>query len=302
MTALPLAAVRSVVLGRFAPYLMLLFAMVSLTMGTSFAKTLFPAVGAAGASALRVGLAAAILLAFWRPWRFRLSRADLGRILLYGACMGGLNLTFYLSLKTIPLGVALAIEFAGPLTLALIHSRRLIHFVWVGCAVVGLGLLLPLPGAGQSLDPVGVGLAGAAAVFWALYIIFGKRVGHLHPGQSVSLGMLTSALVVVPFGVAEAGAGLLAPAILGAGLLVAVASSAVPYSLEMMALRRIPKRTFGVVLSAEPAIGAVAALVMLGEHLSGQQWVAILAIVAASVGAVATTQEEPPEDVPPVAN
>ncbi len=291
MTTLPLKRpVAAAGLRPMLPYLAMVAGMVSLCAGTSFAKGLFPAVGAEGATAYRVGLAAVMLMLVWRPWRTRFTRADLTGLALYGAAIGALNLCFYLSLRTIPLGVAFAIEFAGPLALALAHSRRLIHFVWVGLAVVGLALLLPLPGAGTRLDPVGVGLAALAGVFWALYIIFGKRLSHIHPGQSVAMGMSVAALAVVPFGVVHAGAALLAPPVLLAGLVVALASSAIPYSLDMFAMRHIPKRTFGVLLSGEPAIGALAGVLVLHERLSGQQWLAIAAIVAASAGAVMTTR------------
>ena len=303
MTSLALKPVSiSPGVARLLPYMALLGGMVSLAVGTSFAKGLFPVIGAEGTSAYRVGVAAIVLVALWRPWRFALTRADLKAIALYGLVTGAMNLCFYMSLRTIPLGIALAIEFSGPLALALLHSRRLIHFAWVGCAVVGLVMLLPLRGGVNALDPVGVALAAAAGVCWALYIIFGKRLSHIHAGQSVALGMSVAAMVVVPFGVAHAGAALLNPSILLAGLFVALASSALPYSLEMVAMRHIPKRTFGVVLSAEPAVGAMAGLIVLHEHLSGQQWLAIAAIVTASVGAVLTTRETaPPAPVSPVA-
>lgn len=273
------------------PYLALFAGMVTLACGTSFAKTLFPVIGAEGTSAYRVGISALLLVAVFRPWRFRLTRADLGAIALYGVVLGAMNLSFYMALRTIPLGLAIAIEFMGPLTLALIHSRKPIHFACIGLAVVGLGLLLPIKAGAGALDPVGMALAAFAGLCWALYIVFGKRLSHLHAGQSVALGMSVAALVVVPFGVAHAGAALLNPAIILAGVAVAIFSSALPYSLEMVALRSIPKRTFGVVLSAEPAVGALAGLVILHEHLTGQQWLAIAAIVAASVGAIATTRE-----------
>jgi inner membrane transporter RhtA len=232
-----------------------------------------------------------LLVAVFRPWRFRLTRADLGAVALYGVVLGAMNLSFYMALRTIPLGLAIAIEFMGPLTLALIHSRKPIHFVCIGFAVLGLILLLPLKAGAAALDPVGMGLAAFAGLCWALYIVFGKRLSHLHAGQSVALGMSVAALVILPFGVAHAGAALLNPALLLAGIAVAVFSSALPYSLEMIALRRIPERTFGVVLSAEPAVGALAGLIVLHEHLTGQQWLAIAAIVAASVGAILTTRE-----------
>ncbi|WP_081716469.1 EamA family transporter [Asticcacaulis sp. AC460] len=271
-----------------APYLALLAGMVALACGTSFAKSLFPVLGAEGTSAMRVGLAALILLAIWRPWRFGFSRRDLTAMVLYGVVTGGMNLMFYMSLRTIPLGLALAIEFTGPLTLALVHARRPIHFVWVGCAVAGLVMLLPIGRGAIQLDPVGVLLAGMAGVCWALYIVFGKRMSHLPAGPSVAIGMTTAALVILPFGVARAGLELFNPALLLAGLAVAVFSSALPYSLEMIALRRLPERTFGVLTSGEPAVGALAGLLFLSEQLSGLQWLAIAAIVVAASGSIAT--------------
>ena len=281
------------------PYAALLAAIVTLCVGTSFAKTLFPLVGAQGVSAYRVGFSALILLAIWRPWRHPLSRADLRTVAMYGAVMGTMNLCFYMSIRTIPLGLAIAIEFMGPLVLAVVHSRRLIHFVWIALAVLGLGLLLPINPGAKPLDPVGVAYACAAAVMWALYIILGKRAAHLHAGRSVALGMTTAALIVAPIGVVSAGATLFDPKIAAFGLLVAVLSSAIPYSLEMIALRGIPKRSFGVLLSLEPAVGALAALAILHERLALTQWLAIAAIVAASVGTILTTPAEAmSEDAP----
>lgn len=280
------------------PYLALFGGMVSLSVGTSFAKQLFPVIGAEGTSALRVSLSALILVCVWRPWRFRLNRADARRVLLYGLVLGLMNLTFYMSLRTIPLGPAIAIEFIGPLALALIHARRWIHFLWVGCAVAGLGLLLPLRGGIYALDPVGVAFAAAAGLFWALYIIFGKSLSHMHAGQSVALGMSTAAIVILPFGIISAGTALLLPSVLFLGLGVALLSSALPYSLEMIALRHIPERTFGVMLSAEPAIGAIAGMFILHEQLSGLQWLAIGCIVIASVGALLTTESDSPIAAP----
>ncbi|KQY27659.1 hypothetical protein ASD38_17310 [Caulobacter sp. Root487D2Y] len=270
------------------PYVCLLGAMVSLCAGTSFAKTLFPLVGAQGTSAYRVGFSALILCLIWRPWRTPLARKDLVAVATYGAVMGAMNLCFYMAIRTIPLGLAIAIEFTGPLSLAMIHARKLIHFVWIALAVAGLGLLLPLGDTSLNLDLVGVAFAAAAAVFWALYIVAGQRTGHLHGGRSVALGMATAALVIAPFGLATAGAALLNPVAIGLGLVVAVVSSAIPYSLEMVALRGISKRSFGVMLSLEPAVGALAGLLVLGEHLAPRQWLAIAFVIAASVGTVAT--------------
>ena len=271
------------------PYAALLGAILTLCIGTSFAKTLFPLAGAQGVSAYRVGFAALILLLIWRPWKHPLSRADLGKVAMYGAVTGLMNLSFYMALRTIPLGLAIAIEFTGPLAVAVASSRKLIHFVWIGLAALGLCLLLPIDPAATRLDPVGVGFACAAAVMWALYIILGKRTGHLHAGRTVALGMTTAALIVVPVGIASAGAALFQPKLIGLGLVVAMLSSAIPYSLEMIALRGIPKRSFGVMLSVEPAVGALAGLMILHEHLALTQWLAIAAIVAASVGTILTT-------------
>ena len=271
------------------PYLALVGGILFLSLGTSFAKTLFPVTGAMGTAALRVGLSAIILVGIWRPWRHNFSRKDLQGLVLYGSVMGLMNLCFYLSLATIPLGIALAIEFTGPLAVALFNARKPIHFVWVGVAVAGLSMLLPIGANAGSLDPVGCLWAAAAAVFWALYIVFGQRVSHLPAGATVAVGMSVAAMVVVPFGAATAGAVLLRPEVLAMGVLVALASSAIPYMLDMVALRAIPKRTFGVAVSADPAVAALAGLVFLGEYLTLTQWVAIGAIMTASVGAVLTT-------------
>lgn len=233
---------------RLAPLIPLLAILGSVTclgLGTSWAKhTLFPLVGAAGTSAVRVGFSALLLLAFWRPWRWALSARDARTVALYGAALGAMNLCFYLSLQTIPFGVAVAIEFSGPLAVALFASRRALDFVWVLLAVCGLGLLLPLGHDVSELDPRGVAYALGAAVFWATYIVFGKRASHLHAGHSVALGLAMAALVVVPAGVVQAGGALLSPAVLLVGLGVALVSSALPISLEMVALKRLPPQAF----------------------------------------------------------
>jgi len=294
----PVLVLRHPRLSAVLPYLALIGGMVSLSAGTSFAKTLYPMVGPAGTAGLRVGLSAIVLLAVFRPWRSAFTTSDLRALAVYGVVMGLMNLSFYMALNTIPLGVALAIEFMGPLSVALFNSRRLIHFVWVGLAVLGLVLLLPLDGNVSRLDPIGCAYAAGAAVFWAGYIVFGKRVSHLPSGSTVAIGMTFAAMTVVPFGVAGAGMSLLDPKILALGLVVALVSSALPYTLDMVALRHIPKRTFGVAVSGDPAIGALAGLFVLGEHLTSQQWLAIAAIIAASVGAVLTSpsDEQPLQD------
>ena len=286
---------------RFAntfPFLAVLGSVTALGIGTSFAKQLFPLVGSLGTTALRVGFSALLLLALWRPWRWPLSRPDALSLLRYGVALGFMNLLFYMSLRTIPFGVAVAIEFSGPLTVALLSSRKPIDFVWLGLAVAGLGLLLPLGLGAAPLDPEGVMYALAAAVCWGAYIVFGKRVGHLHAGHSVALGLSVAALTVVPFGIWQAGSALLDPHVLLFGLGVAAVSSALPISLEMMALKRLPPEAFGILTSMEPAVAALLGLLMLDERLSVLQWLAIVCVMLAAAGSSLTARRVLPQSPP----
>lgn len=262
----------------------LLISMVSYQCGAALAKQLFPLVGAQGATAFRLGLGALILLLLRRPWRSQRHGRDARALWGYGLSMGAMNLVFYMSLRTIPLGIAVALEFTGPLVLAVFGSRRLLDFVWIALAIAGLALLLPLRGQAHTLDPVGVMYALAAGVGWALYIVLGQKAGAAYGADAVTLGTSIAALVAIPFGVAHAGPALFSPAALPLALGVAVLSSALPYSLEMVALTRLPARTFGTLLSLEPAIAAVAGVVFLSEHLSVLQWLAIVAIIVAAAG------------------
>ena len=273
----------------------------ALGVGTSLAKQLFPLIGAQGTSALRVGFAALILICIWRPWRWPLNRQQAVSLLVFGMALGGMNLMFYMALRDIPFGLAVAIEFSGPLAVAIYYSRRAVDFVWLALAVLGLALILPLgggSGAGLHLSPVGIACAIGAAVCWAAYIVLGRRLNHIPSGQAVSLGLLCAALVVVPFGVAEAGAKLLTPSILLFGLMVAAISSALPYSLEMLALRRLPPATFGIALATEPAIAALMGMLLLSENLTMTQWAAIACIMAAAMGSAMTRPAPKPAAVP----
>lgn len=294
-----MSAHRHALVLALGPALAILGSVVFLGLGTSWAKqALFPLVDAQGTTAMRVGLSALLLLALWRPWRQRLSWRDVRLVAAYGAALGLMNLCFYLSLRTIPFGVAVAIEFSGPLAVALMSSRRLADFVWVALAVAGLALLLPIRADVAALDPAGVLFALAAAVCWGSYIVFGKRVGHLHAGHSVSLGLAVAALVVVPVGVAHAGSALLSPGVWLVGLGVAVLSSAIPISLEMVALKRLPQQAFGIMISAEPAVAALLALMLLDERLSLTQWLAIGLVMAASMGTAASSRPARPRAAP----
>ena len=278
---------------RVLPSLAVLGSVTSLCLGTSFAKHLFPVVGSQGTTALRVGFSALLLLAIWRPWRFGPTKANLKQIALFGAVLGMMNLLFYIAIGHLPFGVTVAIEFVGPLSVAVLTSRRWLDFVWLGLAVAGLFMLLVLPLLGVqvgSLDPVGILFAVGAATCWAGYIVLGKRAGRLHGGMVVSLGLLSAAVVVVPFGIAKAGSALLTPSILLYGLAVAAVSSAIPYSLEMFALKRLSHGAFSTMLATEPAIAALAGMVVLGEQLSPVQWGAIALIMLAAMGSALTAR------------
>lgn len=274
--------------GALGPGLAILASMVSVNAGAAWAKHLFPLVGAQGVTAVRVGLAAAIMLAVVRPWRALPARRDALNLLVYGLMLGCMNLLIYGAFARIPIGVAVAIEVVGPLGVVVLSSRRARDFGWVLLAALGLWLLAPVHDGVPPLDPVGVAYALGAAFCWAMYIVFGKRVSTLNGGHAVAWGMLAAALFTVPVGVAHAGGALLLPSVLAGGLAVAVLSSALPYSLEMAALKRLPRRVFGILVSAGPAFAALAGWVVLGEMLTALQWLAIALVIVACGGAAAT--------------
>ena len=276
---------------RAAPWLpiaMLITAMASMQLGAAFAKGLFPAVGAQGTTALRLAFSALILAAAHRPWRsLRWDRSALP-LVAYGLSLGAMNTLFYLALRTVPLGVAIALEFVGPLTVAVAGSRRWKDGAWIALAVAGLGLLLPVRHAVHAIDPVGAMLALGSGAAWALYIVFGRRVGVAYGARGAALGMIIAALVFAPLGVAAAGPARFTLALLPSGALLALLSSAIPYSLEMAALTRIPARAFGTMMSLEPAVGALAGLAILHESLAPLQWAGLAAVMLASLGTALT--------------
>jgi inner membrane transporter RhtA len=261
--------------------------MLCFQVGAALAKGLFPLVGASGAVALRLGISALILVAVWRPWRTRFTLPQARTVAFYGLAMGCMNFLFYLSLRSIPLGIAVALEFTGPLALALIASRRFIDFLWIALAVLGLLALLPLGLGSKSLPPSGIVCALAAGACWALYIVFGRKAGAAHGAQTTALGTLVGAIVIVPIGIAQNGLHLFSWALLPTAVGVALLSSAIPYSLEMFALPRVPTKTFGVLMSLDPALGALSGLLFLGESLTLIQWAAMVCIMVASAGSAA---------------
>ncbi len=259
----------------------------SVQFGAAIAKGMFDSLGPGGTVFLRISLAALVLLLIWRPALGGYGRREYGLAVVFGLVLAGMNLSLYLAIDRIPLGVAVTLEFAGPLGVAVFGSRRLLDGLWVALAATGILLLAPLDVLGSSnLDPVGVGFALLAGVLWASYILLSARVGGVFPGGTglvISLGVGT--VVLLPVGIAGGGWSLLDPWLLLAGLGVALLSSAIPYSLEMQALRRLPTRVFGVLMSLEPAVAALVGFVILGELLGLRAVVAVGLVTVAAAGA-----------------
>jgi len=274
------------------PIVVLLVAMCSIQGGASLAKSLFPLVGAPGVTALRIALGTLILVVIFKPWRLRFTREQRLPLLMYGLSLGAMNYMFYLSIQTVPLGIAVALEFVGPLSVALFGSRRAIDFLWVILAVIGLWYLLPLGDNVSHVDLTGAAYALGAGACWAVYIISGQKAGEEHGPATVAMGSLIAAIVFVPLGAFQAGELLWHWSILPLGIAVAILSTALPYSLEMIALTRIPTRTFGTLMSMEPALAALSGMVFLGEKLNLQQIAALMCIVVASVGSTMTLRKE----------
>jgi inner membrane transporter RhtA len=276
------------------PIALLLLAMASFQAGASIAKTMFPLVGAVGMVTVRIVLGTAILAIILRPWRARIAPASRQALVVYGVSLGVMNLCFYAALSRIPLGVTVAVEFSGPLAVAVFASRRALDFCWVVLATGGLLLLLPIGHLGGGIDPVGILYALGAGACWALYIVFGQKAGAAHGTQTVALGSIISTIIIAPIGLVTTGSALLSRSILLPGLAVATLSTALPYTLEMIALTRMPARTFGILMSVEPALAALFGLVFLNERLSVMQWSAIALIIAASIGTTASVQQKVP--------
>jgi inner membrane transporter RhtA len=270
------------------PIAAILVAMCSIQFGASLAKALFPVLGAIGATTVRLLLAALILLILYRPWRGAALKGSWRGLIGYGVALGLMNLFYYLALERVPMGIVVAIEFLGPLGVAIAASRRAVDFAWVLLAVTGLVLLLPVTRDAAALDPLGLGYAVVAGIGWGLYIVFGTRSGLEHGGRTVAIGMIVGALVVLPVGVAASGSAMLKLSALPLALVVAVLSSALPYTLEMFAMTRMPTRVFGIFMSLEPALAALVGLAMLDERLTPLQWLAIGCVMLASFGSAAT--------------
>ncbi|MGI5409349.1 EamA family transporter [Streptomyces sp. HUAS 31] len=273
--------------GSLGPVGLVLAGGISVQFGGALAVSLMPRAGALGVVALRLLVAAIVLLVVCRPRLRGHSRTDWSTVIVFGITMAAMNGLFYQSVARIPLGPAVTLEVLGPLALSVLSSRRAVNFVWAGLALAGVFLL----GGGGfgSLDPIGVVFALAAGAMWAAYIIFSARTGRRFPqADGLALAMAVGAVLFLPLGIAESGTKLTDPVTIGLGAAVAILSSVLPYTLELLALRRLPAATFAILMSLEPAVAATAGFLILDQALSALQALAIALVIAASMGAVRT--------------
>jgi len=275
-----------------APALVII-GVLSVQLGAAVAKSLFDQLTPTGVVALRLTFGGLVLGLLFRPRIRNRPRGELRLAVVFGLVLVSMNLCFFQALDRIPLGIAVTLEFIGPLGVALMGSRRSSDFLWVAMAAAGIALLAPGVG-GEDLDAAGVGFALAAGVLWGAYILLGVRVGKAFSGPTgLVVAMGVGACVALPLGAASAGAALLDPALMAAGFGVAILSSALPWSLELEALRRLPTHVFGVLMSLEPAIGALVGFVVLGERLGLRAVTAIALVVVASAGAARGARTAP---------
>ena len=266
-----------------------LFAIISVQSGAAIAKTLFPAIGAAGTASLRIGISAIILLAVYRPNLLKITPNQWKIVIPYGLSLGAMNLIFYLAIERIPIGLAVTLEFIGPLLVAVIGSKRLIDYLWVLLATAGIVLIAPWSNNG--IDLLGVLFALLAGAFWAAYIVLGTKVSKIMKGgDAVATGMLFASILIVPFGILENGLTNLTPTFLYLGIALALLSSAIPFTLEMKALAQLPARTFSILMSLEPAAASIFAFIFLQEYLTFNEILAVVFVVIASVGSTITSK------------
>lgn len=266
-----------------------LLAIISVQCGASIAKTLFPAIGAAGTASMRIGFSAILLLLAYRPNLKAITAAQWKIVIPYGLSLGAMNLIFYLAIERIPIGLGVTLEFIGPLVVAIAGSKRLVDYCWVLLAAIGI--LLMAPWTNSRLDSVGVIFALLAGALWATYIVLGGKVSKImNGGEAVSTGMLFAALLILPFGFFENGLANLTPKLFGMGVALALLSSAIPFTLEMKALGQLPPRTFSILMSLEPAAAAICAFIFLQENLSLSEILAVVCVVIASAGSTLTAK------------
>jgi len=276
---------------KIPPFPAILLSIVSVQVGAALAKGLFPILGAAGTTTIRIGISALILLAFNRPNIKKLTKIQWKAIIPYGLCLGVMNGIYYLSLSRIPLGLAVALEFIGPLMLSVFSSKRMIEYLWAVLAIIGIALITPWNGEGADL--FGIIMALLAGVFWAGYIVLGKRTSAVIDGsQAVTVGMVFAIAVILPFGIADGRLANFTTAMIPSAIALGLLCSAIPFSLEIGALKHMPAKTFSILMSLEPAVAAICGVFMLKEFLSVVEWLAVVVIVIASLGATLTGKPE----------
>ena len=267
-----------------------LLAIISVQSGAAIAKGLFPAIGAAGTASLRIGISALILLAVYRPNLKKITVDQWKLVIPYGLSLGAMNLIFYLSIERIPIGLAVTLEFIGPLLVAVFGSKRIIDFFWVLLAAAGIVLIAPWSNNG--LDILGVLFALLAGALWAAYIVLGGKISKIMKGgDAVTVGMLFASILIVPFGILGNGLSNLTPQLLGLGVALALLSSAIPFTLEMTALGQLPARTFSILMSLEPAAASICAFIFLQEYLTFNEILAVIFVVIASAGSTITSKK-----------
>jgi inner membrane transporter RhtA len=268
-----------------------LFAIISVQSGAAIAKSLFPVIGAAGTASLRIGISAILLLAVYRPNFFLITPKQWKIVIPYGLSLGAMNLIFYLAIERIPIGLAVTLEFIGPLLVAVFGSKRFIDYLWVLLAAAGIVLIAPWTNNG--IDLLGVLFALLAGALWAAYIVLGGKISKImKSGEAVATGMLFASLLIVPFGIIGNGLNNLTPTFLSLGVALALLSSAIPFTLEMKALGQLPARTFSILMSLEPAAASICAFLFLQEHLTFNEVLAVIFVVIASVGSTLTSKSQ----------
>jgi inner membrane transporter RhtA len=271
------------------PIYAVLLAIISVQCGAAIAKSLFPAIGAAGTASIRIGVSAIILLIAYRPNLKAITPEQWKIVVPYGLSLGAMNLIFYLAIERIPIGLAVTLEFIGPLLVAIVGSKRLVDYCWVILAAIGIALIAPWTN--NRVDIIGVAFALLAGALWAAYIVLGGKISKImNGGEAVSTGMLFAALLILPFGFYENGLANLTPKLFGMGIALALLSSAIPFTLEMKALGQLPPRTFSILMSLEPAAASICAFIFLQEHLSFYEILAVVCVVIASAGSTLTAK------------
>jgi inner membrane transporter RhtA len=283
---------------RLKAILLVIAAAVSVQGGAAVAKSLFPAFGPPGVVFLRLLFGAIALWAIARPQLRRRPWHELRLVLALGVVLVSMNVAFYESLDRLPLGIAVTVEFLGPLAVAVLASRSRLDLVWI--ALAGIGVALFAEGGGKAVEPFGLALAALAGFFWALYITLGVPIGRLFPGATgLAPAMAVGAILIAPWGIVSAGDHLRDPQLVGAAVGVGLLSSALPWSLELEALRRLPTNVFGVAMALEPAVAALTGVIFLNEHLGLRSWAAIVLVIVASAGAALEVRRVPKPGLPP---